>query len=100
MDVLLLRLFCFSYLGIGIGIENWIWIWFRGSVVGWRERGGMKSSLRKLRGFALHRHDPKEKREHQPPAHQDELLQASQVLSSFTSFPSLYVSLSPFLPIS
>ncbi|EHA8590725.1 hypothetical protein COCNU_scaffold023065G000020 [Cocos nucifera] len=38
----------------------------------------MKSSLRKLRGFALHRHDSKEKREHHPRAHQDELLQASQ----------------------
>ncbi|XP_010908637.1 uncharacterized protein At2g33490 isoform X2 [Elaeis guineensis] len=41
----------------------------------------MKSSLRKLRGFALHRHDSKEKRDHHPPAHQDELLRASQDMS-------------------
>ncbi|XP_026663576.2 uncharacterized protein At2g33490-like isoform X2 [Phoenix dactylifera] len=41
----------------------------------------MKSSLRKLRGFALHRHDSKKKREHHPPTHQDELLQASQDMS-------------------
>lgn len=59
----------------------------------------MKSSLRKLRGFALHRHDSKEKREHHPRAHQDELLQASQVVSSFPhSFPSL--SLFPFSLVS
>ncbi|XP_026660721.1 uncharacterized protein At2g33490-like isoform X2 [Phoenix dactylifera] len=38
----------------------------------------MKSSLRKLRGLALHRHDSKGKKEHHGPAHQDELLQASQ----------------------
>nr|XP_010943739.1 uncharacterized protein At2g33490 isoform X1 [Elaeis guineensis] len=38
----------------------------------------MKSSLRKLRGFALHRHDSKEKREHHARAHQDELHEASQ----------------------
>ncbi|CAL9152717.1 unnamed protein product [Musa hybrid cultivar] len=38
----------------------------------------MKSSLRKLRGFAFHKHDQKEKRNARFPAHQDELLQASQ----------------------
>ncbi|RWW00028.1 hypothetical protein GW17_00037024 [Ensete ventricosum] len=38
----------------------------------------MKSSLRKLRGFAFHKHDQKEKRNARFPAYQDELLQASQ----------------------
>ncbi|XP_068667131.1 uncharacterized protein At2g33490-like isoform X2 [Aristolochia californica] len=38
----------------------------------------MKSSLRKLRGFALHKHDGKEKRGFQSSAQLDELAQASQ----------------------
>ncbi|KAG9446283.1 hypothetical protein H6P81_012411 [Aristolochia fimbriata] len=38
----------------------------------------MKSSLRRLRGFALHNHDGKEKRDFQPSAQLDELAQASQ----------------------
>ncbi|KAJ0973578.1 hypothetical protein J5N97_021537 [Dioscorea zingiberensis] len=38
----------------------------------------MKSSLKKLRGFGLHKSDSKEKRGHQPHAKLDELVQASQ----------------------
>ncbi|XP_068665839.1 uncharacterized protein At2g33490-like [Aristolochia californica] len=38
----------------------------------------MKSSLRRLRGFALHKHDGKEKRDFQSSAQLDELAQASQ----------------------
>lgn len=37
----------------------------------------MKSSLKKLRGFGLHKSDSKEKRGHQHPAKLDELVQAS-----------------------
>ncbi|XP_020573280.1 uncharacterized protein At2g33490-like [Phalaenopsis equestris] len=51
----------------------------------------MKSSLRKLRGFALHKSaDLKEKRDHGIPARQDELLQASQdVLDMRNCYDSL-----------
>ncbi|XP_043724571.1 uncharacterized protein At2g33490-like [Telopea speciosissima] len=38
----------------------------------------MKSSLKKLKGFALHKNDAKEKRDHQPSAQLDELAQAEQ----------------------
>ncbi|KAG6477328.1 hypothetical protein ZIOFF_066581 [Zingiber officinale] len=39
----------------------------------------MKSSLKKMRGFAFRKHDQhKQKRETHPPAYQDELVQASQ----------------------
>ncbi|XP_043706592.1 uncharacterized protein At2g33490-like isoform X1 [Telopea speciosissima] len=38
----------------------------------------MKSSLKKLKGFALHKNDPKEKRDLQPSAQLDELAQAAQ----------------------
>ncbi|KAI0489338.1 hypothetical protein KFK09_029180 [Dendrobium nobile] len=51
----------------------------------------MKSSLRKLRGFALHKSaDLKEKRDHGAPARQDELVQASQdVLDMRNCYDSL-----------
>ncbi|PKU77748.1 Uncharacterized protein MA16_Dca005580 [Dendrobium catenatum] len=51
----------------------------------------MKSSLRKLRGFALHKSaDLKEKRDHGVPARQDELVQASQdVLDMRNCYDSL-----------
>lgn len=40
----------------------------------------MKTSLRKLRGFALHKHgEPKDRRDLRPLAQLDELVQASQV---------------------
>ncbi|KAL5717419.1 hypothetical protein ACHQM5_010423 [Ranunculus cassubicifolius] len=38
----------------------------------------MKSSLKKMRGFVLHKHDPKDKRDLNPCAQLDELAQASQ----------------------
>lgn len=39
----------------------------------------MKTSLRKLRGFALHKHDAKERRDLRPLPQLDELAQAAQV---------------------
>ncbi|KAG1331579.1 hypothetical protein COCNU_02G015470 [Cocos nucifera] len=46
----------------------------------------MKSPLRKLRGFTLHRHDAKEKREHHhPPAKLDELVQAIKDMQDMRS---------------
>ncbi|XP_038986962.1 uncharacterized protein At2g33490-like isoform X2 [Phoenix dactylifera] len=46
----------------------------------------MKSPLRKLRGFTLHRHDAKEKSEHHhPPAMLDELVQATQDMRDMRS---------------
>lgn len=49
----------------------------------------MKTSLRKLRGLALHKHEAKDRRDLRPLAQLDELAQASQVklhllLVSFT----------------
>lgn len=64
----------------------------------------MKSPLRKLRGFALHWHDAKEKREHyHPPARLDELVPATQVTIFF--LPKIFALIfflviwSPFLEI-
>nr|XP_019702907.1 uncharacterized protein At2g33490 isoform X1 [Elaeis guineensis] len=46
----------------------------------------MKSPLRKLRGFTLHRHDAREKREHHhPPPKLDELVQAIQDMQDMRS---------------
>lgn len=45
----------------------------------------MKSSLGKLRKFAIHKGDVKEKREFQASAHLDELAQAAQVPVSVLS---------------
>lgn len=39
----------------------------------------MKTSLRRLRGFALHKHDAKDRRDLRPLPQLDELAQASQV---------------------
>ncbi|ONK56126.1 uncharacterized protein A4U43_C10F4390 [Asparagus officinalis] len=41
----------------------------------------MKSSLKKLRGFALNKNDPRERRGNRAPAHIDELIQASEDMS-------------------
>ncbi|RWW72711.1 hypothetical protein BHE74_00019468, partial [Ensete ventricosum] len=45
----------------------------------------MKSSLRRLRGFALHKHEHKQRREKGLVAYQDELLQATQNVMTFYS---------------
>lgn len=47
----------------------------------------MKTSLRKLRGLALHKHEAKDRRDLRPLAQLDELAQASRVSSTFSSFP-------------
>lgn len=52
----------------------------------------MKTSLRKLRGFGLHKHEPKDRVDLRPLAQLDELAQASRVflLLPFCSFSFLY----------
>lgn len=63
----------------------------------------MKSSLRRLRGFAFHKDEQKQKREKGLVAHQDELLKASQVplmtFSMFLRFNSLFLGFSVDLVI-